>query len=229
MPISKKSTPLTNVENEYLKDLFIKKINKASGIFRNGLPDECHIWIGSKEKWGHGLFQLDLCKKLGILKAHRLAMYFFKNEEYMKKEEQNVLHSCDEPSCCNPNHLRMGTDAENVEDMDSRGRRTILKGSSNGFAKFDDDQINQIKELRKSGQTYPQIAERFSCSRRTIERICLGKKGYSEEVIEVNARRNKDEEIKRLILEGKQSREITKLLHTSSTTIAKVRKSMNMD
>ena len=120
----------------------------------------------------------------------------------------------------------MGTDKENVHDAHGRGRAAVYSGSDNNFAKFNDDQIKEIIELRKQANTYPEIATRYGCSRRTIEDICLGKTGYSTEVVVVNARQRKFEEIRELLRQGVHTRVIAERLHTSSATIVKIRKEM---
>lgn len=219
MPVTKKSTPLSTAQTEYLKELFMKQVNQ-------GTETECWDWTGATQYFGHGQFQHSLCKQLGILKTHRLSMYFFKNAEFMEKEDLCVLHSCDRPQCVNPAHLRMGTDKENVGDRVERERSADVNGSANPNAKFNDDQIKEIIELRKQAKTYPEIAARYGCSRRTIEQICLGRKGYSDEVVVVNARQRKFEEIRELLRQGVHTRVIAERLHTSSATIVKIRKEM---
>jgi len=227
MPIVKKSNPISIAQHEYLKEEFIKKINKDTGIRPyDRLTEDCWDWTSSTQHFGHGQFQHSLCKQLGILKTHRLSMYFFKNAEFMEKEYLCVLHSCDRPSCVNPAHLRMGTDKENVHDAHERGRASVRKGADNNFAKFNNEQIKEIIELRKQSKTYLEIATIYDCSRRTIEDICLGKTGYTEEVVVVNARQHKFKEIRKLIQEGVHSRVIAEQLHTSSATITKIRKEM---
>jgi len=53
-------------------------------------------------------------------KTHRLALHL----EGIDVTGHHVLHSCDNPRCCNPNHLRLGTHQENMRDMVSRGRQS---------------------------------------------------------------------------------------------------------
>ena len=55
------------------------------------------------------------------LRAHRMAYEVAKGDI---PEGMHILHSCDNPKCCNPAHLRPGTHQENMDDMQARGRRT---------------------------------------------------------------------------------------------------------
>jgi hypothetical protein len=73
-------------------------------------PDTgCHLWNGTR-KGGYG--QIASC-------AHRLA-WELANGPIPKGMQ--VLHRCDEPRCCNPDHLFLGTQAENMADMSRKGR-----------------------------------------------------------------------------------------------------------
>ncbi len=70
----------------------------------------CWIWMGYKDKKGYGKFWFNKQTHL----AHRLVYKMCVNDIPLKK---CVLHSCDNPSCCNPYHLFLGTQADNVKDM----------------------------------------------------------------------------------------------------------------
>jgi len=63
--------------------------------------------------------------------AHRVAFTFHHGREPQKY----VLHSCDNPGCCNPAHLREGTQLENMRDMNERGRRIIRTGEESPLYK----------------------------------------------------------------------------------------------
>lgn len=215
--------PISDVEFQYLKHCVESKINKDSKIRPYPtLTEDCWIWTGSFSKDGRGVYQTDLTKKLKIIKAHRLSMYLFKPTEWNCKLD--VLHSCDNPICVNPNHLRMGSQTENNKDRDTRGRQVALSGSKSGTAKFTDNQIKEIIELRKTGKTYPKIAEIYKVNRRTIERICIGDTGYSMGI----EKPSRIELISGNVIEytnaGMTTDEICKKLKTSSATVAAIRK-----
>lgn len=81
-----------------------------------GEPSECWEWLGAKSR-GYGL----LSSKQGEapFKAHRLAYELFVGTI---SSGQVVRHKCDNPSCCNPFHLDIGTHRDNVMDRVRRGR-----------------------------------------------------------------------------------------------------------
>jgi DNA invertase Pin-like site-specific DNA recombinase len=76
-----------------------------------------------------------------------------------------VLHSCDNPPCCNPHHLRSGTQLENVQDMHAKGRARKAKGLENGRAKLSDKQVAEIRYLRGEGIGPTELAKQFGISR----------------------------------------------------------------
>lgn len=64
-----------------------------------------------------------------------------------------VRHKCDNPICINPEHLEIGTQAENVQDMITRGRKVSrgAKGEKNCKAKLTQKQVAEIRERYKNG------------------------------------------------------------------------------
>jgi len=78
-------------------------------------PDECWNWTGAKNNTNYGSFYLE-GKLIG---AHRMA-YMLSNGNI--DDKLMVLHSCDNPLCCNPSHLRQGTHVDNVHDTMNKKR-----------------------------------------------------------------------------------------------------------
>lgn len=96
-----------------------------------GAPGECWIWAGSTDRDGYGLATVKDPKR--TRGAHRLAAARARNVDVDELAGQVVMHTCDNPPCVNPSHLRVGTQLENVRDMHAkrrvdRGRTTCLKG-----------------------------------------------------------------------------------------------------
>jgi hypothetical protein len=134
---------------------FWSKVNKT---------DTCWLWTGKPNATGYGQFNAG--DKMWL--AHR---YSYNLNVGPIMNGLHVLHKCDVPLCVNPEHLFLGTQAENVQDMLNKGREA--KGSKRGNAKLKEADIYQIRNLRLEGLTHRQIASRLNVSHTTIIRILL--------------------------------------------------------
>ena len=81
-----------------------------------------------------------------------------------------VMHACDNPRCCNPAHLSVGTHRDNILD-------SIRKGRFNAFGrqKLNVNQVIEIRALAAQGLLHRQIAARFGVARHTVTGILNGK------------------------------------------------------
>lgn len=86
----------------------------------------CWLWTGHCEKHGYGLFRVGLKSENteGMVQAHRFSYEHFVGTI---PEGSNVLHSCDNPPCVNWEHLSIGTQQNNCDDMFLKGRGTKSK------------------------------------------------------------------------------------------------------
>lgn len=87
----------------------------ASKVDRRG-PDECWPWTAARDKDGYGTLQVGHRPH----RAHRIAYESATGTPI--PPGMIVLHTCDNPPCQNPQHLRLGTHADNVHDMWAKGR-----------------------------------------------------------------------------------------------------------
>jgi len=78
----------------------------------------------------------------------------------------HVLHRCDKPHCINPEHLFLGTPADNSDDKVAKGRQA--KGETQGQAKLTRAQVAEIRASDESGAT---LGERYGVSRSNINHI----------------------------------------------------------
>ena len=82
--------------------------------------DGCWIWLASRDRMGYGTFGFDG----KVQKAHRVS---YQLEIGPIPSGAHILHSCDNPPCVNPAHLRAGTRSDNMRDKVERGRDWNVK------------------------------------------------------------------------------------------------------
>lgn len=87
-----------------------------------------------------------------------------------------VLHSCDNPPCCNPAHLWLGTPLDNIRDMQAKGRNRT--GETNPMCRLSDEQVTQIRHRAAAGEQGKKLAEEFGVSRGHISQIVSRQKRY---------------------------------------------------
>ena len=148
------------------EDRFWKNVDKRG-------PDECWPWKKSKRpgKWPYGMWSVG--GKTVI--AHRVAYAMQDGFEAGLREipeDMSVCHICDNPSCCNPKHLFLGTAQDNTADMDAKERRGYVRGEANGNSKLT---LIQAQEIKRSTETYRELAERYSVSIPAIQSIKNGR------------------------------------------------------
>lgn len=133
-----------------------------------GKPAECWEWQESGSH-GYGYFRVGTKRK----RAHRIAWELANGKTIPKN--MLVCHHCDNPKCCNPYHLFIGTHADNSHDRDAKKRNADLRGSKNGSAKLTENSILKIRGLLSQGIEQKEIAQIFNVDPSTISYINTGK------------------------------------------------------
>jgi hypothetical protein len=117
----------------------------------------CWPWLGRVNNWGYGrLWRLGKNES-----AHRVA-FLISGGSLLPGEL--VLHSCDRPTCCNPLHLRAGTQSENMRERTERGRTPKTPHISG-------DRKAQIAEAVRHGKPWVTIAAEMHVGGTTVRRI----------------------------------------------------------
>ncbi len=158
-------------------------------------PDECWPWKGRRHKRGYGFF--DTKTERG-LRATRVLIVVVTGKDPSDKE---ACHSCDNPPCCNPDHVSTGTHQKNMRDARDRGRVTVLRGpdhylygkhpnmptmsfhpgrdlagEKHPLSKLKDSQVIEIRNSWSAGgTTKSELSRKFLVSRKLIRMIIEGK------------------------------------------------------
>ncbi len=141
-------------------------------VDQNQIGTGCWFWIGArKTPKGYGAFWYDNKNR----SAHQFA---WEHKNGRIPDGLQVLHKCDNTMCVNPNHLFLGTNADNVADKVAKGRqskgdhrKTIHRGSSHGNAKLDESDVLEIRRYYTAGFKGIYIAKQFNITGAAVSAI----------------------------------------------------------
>jgi hypothetical protein len=135
-------------------------------IDRSGGPDACWPWTRKRSPDGYGR----VTNYSGTVQAHRAVMEQLHGPI---DPDLDVMHLCNNPPCCNPAHLRIGTAAENMAYMVACGRALIVERQAH--AKLTAADVMAIRKRRASGETMQRIADDYGVSSSHVSYICSGR------------------------------------------------------
>lgn len=134
-------------------------IDRLAHKTKMNIETDCLEWT-AKATTNGGYGNISAGRMFTGMRAHRLAWVLFHNQEI--PVELVVMHSCDNPRCCNISHLSLGTRKDNTDDMMMKGRGSpppihygdnhplrknpelVSRGSSNGNSKLTEDLVRYI-------------------------------------------------------------------------------------
>lgn len=155
----------------------------------------CWEWVGQTHK-GYGRFDSDGIQ-MKALKSSKRGAHQVSYEAFNGVIPRGLVvrHTCDNPCCVNPDHLILGTQADNVADREARGRRKDINGEKIGTAKLT---AEKVLEIRASELSYAQLAEIYGVDKSNIALIKTGKSWKHLLVIETNTEENNPAEKQRV-------------------------------
>jgi hypothetical protein len=133
------------------------KLARLSAPQTNG----CRIWSACLDGHGYGIIGWDRRQ----FKAHRMAWTVANGPI---PDKLHVLHNCpagDNPQCINPDHLWLGTHAQNMRDKERKGRAAHQRGEEHGRAKLTEA---AVREIRQSAAPKKELASKFGVSLGTV-------------------------------------------------------------
>lgn len=140
------------------KKTLLERIQKFEQVTETG----CWIWTGKLHKEGYGVVCDESNKPM---LAHRASWMLFRSDI---PDGMIVCHKCDTPSCINPSHLFLGTDADNNKDMMSKKRNAQPKGSRTANSKINESIAIEIFNARG---TLKEIASKYGLFFSTVHKI----------------------------------------------------------
>jgi hypothetical protein len=135
-------------------------------------PNGCWLWLGAEgDGHGYGLFN----SGGGTIAAHVFAFTLANPDVH--RRGLVVRHTCDVKLCVNPKHLIIGTQKDNVRDMDERGRRRSNPrlGDAHANAKLTSEIVLEARCAHQAGASISSLADRFGVSKPAMTSAIRGK------------------------------------------------------
>ncbi len=151
----------------YTQEEQIAAFHAAYTIISTGYLTPCWAWTGCLAD-AYGRFQYEKRPQ----PAHRVSWKIFKGPI---PAGLFVCHKCDFRPCVNPDHLFLGTNAENQQDAVAKGRKRSPHGERHHRARLLEEQVRTIKSMLSRGAIQAELARQFGVSKYIINGIARGR------------------------------------------------------
>jgi hypothetical protein len=130
----------------------------------------CWLWTGLVDDKGYGRLHWGPFNR-SFKRAHRVAYAAFKGDPGVL----HVCHTCDVPRCCNPEHLWLGTAADNHRDKAAKGRCNPRRGEQSPMAKLTAEQVLDLVARVEAGESQRDAAKRLGVTQVAVSAIMRGR------------------------------------------------------
>ena len=150
------------------KNAIIKNLGTPIERFFKNIKDEntsdCWLWKTYNHNDGYGTLHINRKR----IYAHRYSWIIHYGEI---PKGLFVCHKCDNPKCVNPEHLFLGTNTDNVNDMIKKGRKKQAKGNDYSRAKLKSEDVIDIRKMMKEGKKAIEIAKLYKITAQHVRII----------------------------------------------------------
>ena len=151
------------------EERFFSRVDKDGPTIYEGLGP-CWVWTGGKVSAGYGGFTVYVDGEKTSVPSHR---WSYVHHVGPIPAGLFLRHRCDNPPCVNPEHLEPGTQNDNVQDRQARGRTS--RGTAHYAAKLTEWDVRDIREIHRNGCSAAEIARGYKVGATAIERLLSGR------------------------------------------------------
>jgi hypothetical protein len=159
----------TKLYSEQLRQAKAENAELKSQMFWSHVDrtGDCWNWLGWKDNKGYGQLhwqgKMRLCHRIAAFLSNMIGSVEFDGETC-------ILHNCDNPLCCRPEHLFVGTQQDNIADMNKKGRQVAVTGDRHWCSKLTEDEFQTALKRIDSGESIRRVARDFNVTNQSLQK-----------------------------------------------------------